>query len=302
MGIKVIGDTGGARLRKIITFGLVVIAGTFLLLKSNRYLKKKVEVRQVTQIIQSLCVAEGVERDFFNPKAVRLAPLIATPGQHNTRLFPLLKSKGQSVNFIHIPKTAGTSIEKSFGFVPTGFFKSYDRSSRCHRFLGMAHLTPQQALSLGFDSRENYEQALTFAVVRNPYTRFLSDYHFMIETNSIKKETTVDELIDVFGKIVGAQATKGFIPSRLSDHATTQSQFIYFDDGERAVKEVLRFERLAEDWKRLTEKYPDFDWPSELPHENKSGQGKKKVRLSAEQKEKIYQIYQKDFENFGYAK
>ena len=266
---------------------------------SLRFLQKKVEISQITS---DLCVPSGVNRDFFSPKIIRADSKASQTSQTNTRLFNLRKADGRVLNFIHIPKAAGSSVEKAMGLDPQGHFKRYDQEGRCYQFLNAHHLTPQHALRLNLDNKKSYQNNTTFAIVRNPYTRLVSDYQYMQEKGIINSDVSLDAFIEVYAAIVKAEKEERFIPSNYADHATSQSKFIYFDDGTLSVKEILHFESLAADWEKLATKYPEFEMPKTLPHENQSRKGKAKIILTEAQKERIYQIYREDCENFGYAK
>ena len=264
-----------------------------------KFLQKKVEMSQVSQ---SLCVPRGIRRDFFSPKIIRADNKASQTSQTNTRLFNLREADGRVLNFIHIPKAAGSSVEKAMGLDPQGHFKRYDQEGRCYQFLNAHHLTPQHALRLNLDDKKAYQNNTTFAIVRNPYTRFVSDYQYMQEKGIINSDISLDAFIEVYAAIIKAEKEERFIPSNYADHATSQSKFIYFDDGTLAVKEILHFESLASDWKKLAEKYPEFEMPKVLPHENQSRKGKTTITLTEAQKERVYAIYREDFKNFGYAK
>ena len=288
-----------ANIKKIGLILLSITLMTFFVRSSIGFLQKKVEMSQVSQ---SLCVPRGIKRDFFSPKIIRADSKASQTSQTNTRLFNLRKADGRVLNFIHIPKAAGTSVEKAMGLDPQGHFKLYNQKESCYQFLNSHHLTPQHALRLNLDSKKAYLNNTTFAIVRNPYTRLVSDYQYMQEKGIINSDVSLDAFIEVYAAIVKAEKEERFIPSNYADHATSQSKFIYFDDDTPAVKEILHFESLAADWKKLAEKYPEFGIPKELPHKNQSRKGKAKMILTEAQKERIYQIYQEDFENFGYAK
>ena len=76
----------------------------------------------------------------------------------------------------------------------------------------------------------------------------------------------------MFAKIEQVITQDGYIPVQLAEHAVAQSRYIYFDDGEQAVSDIL-YEQLDKDWQRLVEKYPELKMPA-VSHSNKSSYGR----------------------------
>lgn len=228
-------------------------------------------------------------RVFLNKKRDRLLP-------------PLATHQMQHLYFIHIPKNAGTSVYKAFNIKSTAKnFKTYRQEHNCYLLADLDHMTPQHSIDLKLNHKDQYLKHTTFAIVRHPYSRFVSSYTYFKERNIIPENSNIDDLLDTYENINTAIQANQFIPSKITEHATAQSRFIFFTDGNRAVKEILHFESLNHDWEKLSQNYPQFQLPKELPHTNKSGNGKTKVTLTTEQKKRIYSIYKDDFVNFGYT-
>lgn len=147
--------------------------------------------------------------------------------------------------FIHIPKTAGTSIEKMLGV-----YGSWDTSDT-HILYGrhvigdltlmLQHATMQQLLEHRLISTEEFETLFKFAFVRNPWDRIVSDYawHKRNRTFSHSFRQFVDRVCDVaINAGHGDKSTCHYVPQR---------RFIYSDDGKLLVDFVGKFESLKTD-------------------------------------------------------
>jgi len=230
----------------------------------------------------------------------------------------MISTKHKAI-FIHIPKVAGQSIETLF-LEDLGL--NWDTRQELllrkkkrdepgpHR---LAHLKAKDYVGLGYLEVSKYEEYFSFSFVRNPYSRVISLYNYL-----------------GYSKIISFSA---FIKNVLSekvreDHFFFRPQYdyLYSDDGKLLVDFVGKLERIAEDFKYVLEKVGIKG--KNLPHINKPEKGvkrgiasllttpsllkdlqlkrlfsqKKVSELSEDQKEDIYHIYTKDFENFGYEK
>ena len=93
--------------------------------------------------------------------------------------------------FIHIPKTAGQSIERVFLDL-----NNLDWSSRSNLLLRynpdlskgpprLAHLTASEYIEYNYISKENFNQYFKFAIVRDPWERIVSHYLYMVPDKKI---------------------------------------------------------------------------------------------------------------------
>jgi hypothetical protein len=102
-----------------------------------------------------------------------------------------------NILFIHIPKTGGTVIEQEiskqfeqtlYSQVPNDVLDfPYDSTSLQHQYYTTLH-TFQDKVNVDFDN------AKVFSVVRNPYTRIISDLFWL---DLIKKNFTANQVYDV---------------------------------------------------------------------------------------------------------
>lgn len=136
--------------------------------------------------------------------------------------------------FIHIPKTGGTTIERLMGIK------------------GSCHAT---AADVRDCSPADYDNALTFAVLRNPIERAISIYRYAKSGgNKTRRDKdkfgwTTNLSFPDFVKALPAQQEANFAP---------QSHFIVDDNGKLLVNEVLCTKRLAAGWQRLSALEPKF--------------------------------------------
>ena len=149
--------------------------------------------------------------------------------------------------FVHIPKTAGTSIN-SF-FYPGVVFKTREPDYEklfgwCpERKLHMQHATAKQLLETGLIKQEHWDEYFKFSFVRNPWDRAYSDYIWLQKFSKINgsfksfinKEKEFKEVLNDNSN-----------PSFLGDHLWEQSSF--FDlEGKYKVDFIGRFENFNED-------------------------------------------------------
>ena len=93
-------------------------------------------------------------------------------------IFKLSHKQTKKVVFVHIPKCAGTSIEnagKKLGYHWGRFAHFQDKFDTSTFGQSPKWHTPQKYLPI------YYKNTLRFCVVRNPYTRILSDYKYFMK-------------------------------------------------------------------------------------------------------------------------
>lgn len=223
------------------------------------------------------------------------------------------------VLFIHIPKTAGKSVETLLNIVTEDEQERYKWRTPLNRAATLAqrktadhsaskrlwgvvdmtltaqHLTYAEIDTLGLLSQQQLQECRSFTVVRHPYTRAVSTYrHF----NSKRPSSTTQGDISAF--------IANFAESRSQDHGhrahqRQQWEFCVDPAGINRMTAIVRFENLHEELQRLTARW---NLPSRpLPHiGNQASPRERGPSFTDEFKETIIKYFEKDFEFFGFER
>lgn len=195
-------------------------------------------------------------------------------------------SKKHKFKFIHIPKTGGSSVEVIFDLQHKDnlFVPSFTNEIQGVKFAPQ-HFTHKL---INYFNPE-YKNYFSFTIVRNPYTKIISEY-FYISKNFEKNN------IQQFDEKHFIEWLKNSLIKFDIDHKLPQSTFI-----DKPVDMILKFETLEEDFKKLNNK---LNTDYKLIHTNKSNTNKSKIveNLSQNVKELIYELFKKDFKKFNYEK
>lgn len=186
----------------------------------------------------------------------------------------------KELKFIHITKTGGCSIEE------IGKIHKI-KWGRFHKEYGDYHeifINKTQNLKNKYD---------WFTIVRNPYTRILSQFHYdMMKLRFFNNYKLNDYDVKLFNehirfKIIN-RSLSGF-------HYTEQYKYI---DNELNIH-ILKFENLKEDFENLMKKY---NLKIKLnKHSNKSIKMFCLSDFDNETIKLIQNVYKKDFEMFNYS-
>lgn len=185
--------------------------------------------------------------------------------------------------FIHIPKTAGTSIENALKDESC----IYRRNQWGPFDAPLNHLTLNQIINSKLPSHINLNEYFKFAFIRNPWDKVISEC-FCPHIQLIFKDCkTISEKI----KKVCSLSTTGY-----GGHCKNQLAFI---NANLSMDFIGRFERLQTDFKYICEQLT-INW-LELPTENKSNRKKHYTEYyNDETKDIVEKSYAKDIEYFGY--
>ena len=191
--------------------------------------------------------------------------------------------------FIHIPKTAGTSIEHYISekerFIL--FFRGISSSNR-----SMHHYT---ALELQKMIPKYFKEYYKFSIVRNPYDRLLSEYYWTpIKDVGYKNGKSKDEFLKYVSYVI---KNKLYFNNIYNDHFLPQYLFVMNKKKQIIVNHLFKYEDLNYVIEFIKKK---LNIKCNFPYLNKSKD--EKEYWNEEQKEIIYELFKNDFIFFGYSK
>ncbi|SLN69249.1 sulfotransferase family 2 domain-containing protein [Roseisalinus antarcticus] len=207
-------------------------------------------------------------------------------------------SRHHSTIFVHIPKTAGQSVETLFledlGLKWRSLFpwndrrrlllkENRDRSKGPER---LAHLYGDEYVSLGYVTPEEFSAFYKFAIVRDPYHRAVSTYNF--------RSGATGTLRDFLSSIPRDEHND------LYRHIAPQSRFVVDPaTGVLLVDQIVTFEDMRTGLATAFER--TLGRPAELPRKNISADKKLSVAdLPRADLDYVEAEYAEDFARFGY--
>jgi len=199
--------------------------------------------------------------------------------------YPFYAQGREDIIFVHIPKTAGTSMRQSFNL------------NRTRGYLGdlyfTKHITAREIKA--YLGAERYDTATSFAFVRNPWERFYSWYRFLYRKNrdnmADRKMSFEAFTMDCFS---GGEYRYG------GGERFLESQFYWISDkkGNQIVDFVGRFEHLDADFKRIQK---ELGVNGVLAERNRAEPVDYRLAYTPALRDLIAENYHADIEHFGYT-
>ncbi|MFL0796691.1 MAG: sulfotransferase family protein [Cellvibrionaceae bacterium] len=182
-------------------------------------------------------------------------------------------TKAENFIFIHINKTAGSSIEAALS-------------------LPLEHKTAQEKIEdIGI---KQWNDSFTFTTVRNPWDKVVSHYHYRVKTNQTDLGDNPICFKSWVRKAYGEKdpfyydKPKMFMP---------QKDWICDDKGEIIVNFICRFEHLQEDFKSLCKQ---LGVEATLPHLKATKRSQYQHYYDSETRKIIEEWFRKDIDTFDY--
>lgn len=177
--------------------------------------------------------------------------------------------------FIHIPKTGGVSISR--------WLVSNASGSHLSKGHGGKHAEQRQIQK--YMDQKNIDMGFTFCVVRNPWDRLVSAYHYY---NGKSKKHKIDVSFEkfVYGEWKNAKCNPW--------GCATKPMHVYYDD----IDYILRFENLNGDFKKIQE---FFGKSVPLQKHNSSQHKDFRSYYDSQMVDYVAQECAKDIELYGYT-
>lgn len=192
---------------------------------------------------------------------------------------------------IHIPKTAGTSIEKALGV--------YGRRECLHGMSNngyMQHWTVKDVISLM--GEELYRKFFSIAFIRNPWDRCVSEYAYLQkEGASIVKELSFTQFV------YKLPVQKGILPEHHYQHLRPQSEYVFDEEGNSLVDFLGAFENIDKGWSDIAQKIHDLhgiSLPKLLPKTQISNHDHYSRYYNSQTREWIARVYEDDIKIHHY--
>ncbi|MBN2166111.1 MAG: sulfotransferase family 2 domain-containing protein [Marinilabiliaceae bacterium] len=228
-------------------------------------------------------------------------------------------SKKYKLLFIHIPKTGGGSIEKAlgvfgvdnegcnmisrkimYGYIPVTFenrkmFRDFLGGNLRSKIIAFFNyiikndkikLIPLQHYTINeIEKKLNIKKYISFAVIRNPYDRIVSEFFWLKNNNG-------DFCMDL------SQFILKYLPENYLNDRHLLPQYVFVTRNENiCVDALIRFENLNSDCDRF---FKDKGINTHLEHIHSTNKPCYNDLLNPECRSMIRNIYKKDFELLNY--
>jgi len=201
----------------------------------------------------------------------------------------MLFSRQRKFIFIHIQKTAGTSVESALASIAPDAIRRFEDLPACHDPLKNRHLFASDLR--GYLDEETWNGFYKFAFVRNPWSRLVSWYRMCLD-----RPTTP------FMRLVKREAPRfeDFLAlTQWRAERTTFNQADYVTDagGNLIVDFVGRFETIARDFQTVCER---LQVQVTLPHKNRGVPTDYRTYYNHQTRRLVEQRFARDIRLFGY--
>lgn len=212
----------------------------------------------------------------------------------------------KKIIFVHVPRTGGETIENYF-LAEMGLDQRMRPALLLREKLEdeqgppqLSHLTASQYTEYAYLSKSEFKQYYKFSVVRNPWSRVVSFYHYLGYATKMSFDSFVLEQLDEL-----------FSTPKLDWFVAPSSDFIYSNNDELLVDFVGRFECYQHDFGVLASKLKTTQ--VNLPIINSSSATQSALSSSYQPKpsyqsyyslecrDKVALLYKRDVEILGYS-
>ena len=193
--------------------------------------------------------------------------------------------------FVHIPKTAGSSIFQAlrqYNDAPdTDENRHLDLETICKRYAHLGNLSGNPAFEEGNRSHSTPGRSgkfFKFAFVRNPWDRIVSMYFYRLQNREIPRDLSFFDFV----------INRKNYPFGLHRE---QVKLLADDNGQIAMDFIGRFENLREDWVEVQNR---IDVKADLPRLKQTSHNHYRHYYNREIIDEVARMYPKDIDFFGY--
>lgn len=188
---------------------------------------------------------------------------------------PLRQGSNGSYIFIHINKTAGTSIGNAIG-LPIKH-----------------HQTAREIIArIG---KDKWNTAYKFTLVRNPWDKVVSHYEYRRKRNKTELASRNITFSNWVKKTYGPEKDPFYYNNPRAFHP--QVEWLKDDEGKITIDFIGKFESINEDFIRIKKA---IGFETELPHLNASKRAGYQSYYDDETREIVAHWFREDIEVFGY--
>ncbi len=201
--------------------------------------------------------------------------------------------------FIHIPKTGGASIErliwsdeeKTEDNLWMGYTRPHHNKYQSGALQHLWALNVMKAVGA-----ETYRDYYTFAMVRNPWDRVISQYLYLQKRWDLRKFLGVPRHLSFVDYL-------GLIIKHPHVHWESQCKFVYDADDQILVDKIYRYEEFDESVRSILVQIGAVRPQDEIhiPHANKSERKAYYYYYDDYTRDMVAEIYHDDISRFDYA-
>jgi hypothetical protein len=202
----------------------------------------------------------------------------------------MLFSQERRIIFIHIQKTAGTSVEAALASITPDAIRGFDDLSASHDPLKNRHLFASDLKN--YLDEEIWNSYYKFAFVRNPFSRQVSWYNMCIERPTTPFMRLVKKEAKSFEQFLNLSHW------RAERIRCNQADYVTDAAGHLIVDFVGRFERITEDFGTVCE---HLHVDLKLPHMNRGIPTDYRTYYNDRTRRLVAHRFARDIEMFGYS-
>jgi hypothetical protein len=198
--------------------------------------------------------------------------------------------------FYRIPKNASTSMMNHLGHLNLikkheDKFHKLANQKIYRKFFDPTHAKPDEAYEILGQQLRNY---FSFCIVRNPWDRVVSMYHFTKKHNiyqiyGYEQDMTFEEFCE---NLLERKDDDSFLP--------THKQ-VEWTKGIYPPKEILKFENLKQDFAKMLQDYNIGHISPNIPHDNSTNHKNYTEIYTPKTKKIVANIFEEDVDVFKYT-